>query len=154
MSLSLKKEKMIEYLENAKAQGENFRCMLWGTVYADLPLFENRSAVSIAMIFTLAPGVSAMPNNAFCYVGLTEKSIYLIALDAYSTSKIIATFVLPFEDITSLKMRKALLGGSHIIDIECGGFVKLTVKNTSIGTDIKDQKERVQEFINAMESLL
>jgi len=74
MSLSLKKEKMIAYLEGAKAQDEEFKCMLWGTVYAQTSNFENRSAMSIAMAFTPAPGVSGSLNNAFCYIGMTEKA--------------------------------------------------------------------------------
>jgi hypothetical protein len=154
MGLSLKKEKMAEYLENAKAQDENFKCMLWGTVIAKLPKFEGRTLVSKIMFFTPAPGIGgSMPNNAFCYIGVTEKSFYVIALDAYDTSKIIGTFMLPFADITSFAARKAFLGGSHVVEIECEGHVHLTVKNTSIGTNIKDQKERVAAFLAEMETL-
>ena len=153
MSLSLKKEKMVEYLEDAKVQGENYKCMLWGTIYAKFSSFQNRSAASIAMAFTPAPGVAGSLNNAFCYIGLTEKSLYVIALDAYNTSRITGTFALPFENITSLKMRKALLGSSHRVEIECGEFVILTVKRTSLGTNIKDQKERMEEFLTALEAL-
>ena len=153
MSLSLKKEKMIEYLEGAKAQDENFRCMLWGTVYAKSSSFQNRSAASIAMAFTSAPGVSGSLNNAFCYIGITEKSLYAIALDAYNTSRITGTFVLPFANITSLNVREALLGGSHKVEIECGEFVSLAVKGISLGTDIKDQKERMLDFLTTIEAL-
>jgi hypothetical protein len=153
MSLSLKKEKMIAYLEGAKAPGENFRCMLWGTVYAKLSI-KNLSAVSKTMLFTAAPGAAGTPNNAFCYIGLTEGGLYVIALDAYNTEKIIGTFTLPLAGITSLKSRKALLGGSHIVEAECGGeYVSLTVKSTSLGTDIKDQKERMEGFLAAIEVL-
>ena len=153
MSLSLKKEKMVEFLEGAKAQGENFKCMLWGTVYADLPIIENRSAMSIAMLFTLAPGVSGTVNNAFCYIGLTEKSLYVIALDTYDTSRVIGTFTLPFENMTSIKIRKALIGGSHTVEVECGSFISLTVKSISLGTNIKDQKIRMEGFLAEMEAL-
>jgi len=153
MSLSLKKEKMIEYLEGAKAQDENFRCMLWGTVYAKFSSFQNRSATSWVMAFTPAPGVAGSLNNAFCYIGLTEKSLYVIALDAYNTARITGTFALPFANITSLKVRKALLGGSHTVEIESGDFIRLTVKGISLGTDIKDQKERMAGFLAEIEAL-
>lgn len=153
MSLSLKKEKMIEYLEGAKAQEENFKCMLWGTVYAKISSFQNRSAVSTAMAFTGAPGVSGSLNNAFCYIGLTEKSMYVIALDAYNTSRITGTFALPFANITSLNVRKALLGGSHTVEIECGEFISLTVKGISLGTNMKDQKERLVGFLAEIDTL-
>jgi hypothetical protein len=58
---------------------------------------------------------------------------------------------MPFANITSLTMRKGL--GSHTIEVECGEneYVSLTVKSTSIGTNIKDQKERMAGFITAME---
>ena len=143
---------MIEYLEGAKAQGENFKCMLWGTVYANLPVIGNRSAASILMLFSPAPGVSGMINNAFCYIGLTERTLYVIALDAYDTSRILGTFALPLAGITSLKTRKTPLG-PHVVVIECGEYVKLSIKNTSLGTNIKDQKERAEEFLAEMELL-
>jgi hypothetical protein len=151
MSLSLKKEKMIEYLEDVKIQGENFRCMLWGTVYAKLSDFHNHSAVSIIMFFTPAPGVSGFLNNAFCYIGLTEESLYVVALDSYDTARIIGNFKIPLSSITSLNMRKGL--GSHTIEIGSNGFISLNVKSTSIGTNIADQKKRMEEFLVAIEAL-
>ena len=77
----------------------------------------------------------------------------MIALDAYDTSRITGTFALPFANITSLTVRKALLGGSRKVEIECGEFISLTVKGISLGTDIKDQKERMAEFLTAIEAL-
>jgi len=153
MSLSLKKEKMVEFLEAAKFEGENFKCMLWGTVIADLPVIKNRTAVSVIMQFTAAPGAAATMNNAFCYIGLTEMSLYVAAVDSYNTSKVIGTFMLPLAKITSLKIRKALFGSSHTVELECEGFISLTVKSTSLGTDIKDQKERMEYFLAEMETL-
>ncbi|MCL2815943.1 MAG: hypothetical protein FWD23_15210 [Oscillospiraceae bacterium] len=153
MSLSLKKEKMAEFLEAAKSQGESFRCMLWGTVIADLPVIKNRTVVSVIMQFTLAPGVAATMNNAFCYIGLTETSLYVVAVDSYNTSKVIGNFVLPLAQITSLKTRKAFFGNSHTVEIECDGFISLTVKSTSLGTNIKDQKQRKESFMAEMEIL-
>ncbi|MCL1854410.1 MAG: hypothetical protein FWF86_01640 [Clostridia bacterium] len=153
MSLSLKKEKMIEYLESEKARDENFKCMLWGTVYAKLSSFENRSVVSKIMTIKGAPGVAGTLNNAFCYIGMTEKSLYVTALDAYDTSRITATFAMPFANITSLNVRKGLFGGSQTVMIECGEPISLTVKGISLGTDIKDQKERMAEFLTAIEAL-
>jgi hypothetical protein len=160
MGLSLKQEDMVNYLEQAKAQAESligaeapretFYHMLWGTVIADLPVIEGRTAASVVMAFLPAPGVGgAMPNNAFCYIGMTEGTLYVIALDAWDTSKIIGTFEVPFSTITSLKMRKGL--GSQTIEIQAGGFISLTVKGTSVGTNIKDQKERMAGFISGME---
>jgi hypothetical protein len=153
MSLSLKKEKMAEFLESAKPQDENFKCMLWGTVIADLPIIQNRNAVSVIMQFTPAPGVSGWMNNAFCYIGLTEKSLYVAAVDSYNTSKVIGNFMLPLAHITSIKIRKALLGGSRTIELDCNGPISLTVKGTSLGTNIKDQKERMEYFLSEMETL-
>ena len=151
MGLSLKKEEMIQYLENIKAPGENFSCMLWGTVIAKLSSFHDHSAASIIMAFTLAPGVGGFLNNAFCYIGVTEQKIYVVALDSYNTSKIVGTFAVPFANITSFKGGKAF--GSYTVTLECGERISLTVKSTSVGTNIKDQKERMAEFVTAMEAL-
>jgi len=153
MGLSLKQEEMIKYLEDAKAPGETFKCMLWGTVYADFSSFQNHSAASIFMAGTLTAGVAGSLNNAFCYIGLTDQSIYVIAVDAYNTSTITASFGLPLAGITMLNIRKAPLGASHTVEIESGEYVSLTVKSTSIGTNIKDQKERMQFFLAEMEKL-
>ncbi|MCL1803071.1 MAG: hypothetical protein FWG30_05430 [Eubacteriaceae bacterium] len=149
MSLSLKKEKMIEYLQDAKKHDENFECMLWGTIYADNLSFKNRSAMSKGMVFTAAPGVSGSLNQAFCYIGMTEKSFYAIALDAYDTSKIIGTFYIPYTSISSLHVQKAILTNTHRVMIDFGDIVTLTVKGISLGTDINDQKERMADFLAA-----
>jgi hypothetical protein len=154
MGLSLKKEEMISFLENVKIPGETFRHMLWGTATStDLMSFQNRSAASIIIFFTASAGVSGSLIQAFCYIGMTDTSLYVVALDAYNTSQIVGTFTLPYANITSLKIRKTALGASHTIeiDIEGGGFISLVVKGISIGTDIKDQKERMAGFLAAIE---
>ena len=153
MGLSLKKEEMIEYLDDAKARDESFRCMLWGTVIANPSSYQNQGTVSKAMIRSSAPGIAGSRYQKFCYIGLTEKSLYVIAVDTYNTSKIIGTFAFPLAKITSLNTRKGLLGVSHTVAIECGEVVALTVKRTSLGTNIKDQKTRMEDFIAALETL-
>ena len=152
MGLSLKSEEMVQFLENAKTPGETFRHMLWGTATSkDLLSFKNRSVASAIMFFTATPGAAGMLAQAFCYIGMTDNCLYVIALDAYNTSKIVGTFALPYADITSLKLRKTMLGASYTIDIECGGYLSLVVKGVSLGTDIKDQKERMEGFLTALE---
>ena len=153
MGLSLKKEEMTEYLENAKAHGEYFKCMLWGTVIADPSSYQNQRAVTRAMAHSSAPGVAGSKYQRFCYIGLTEKSLYVIAVDTYNTSKIIGTFALDIAKATSLNMRKGFLGASYTVSVRCGGLISLTVKKTSLGTDIRDQKTRVEQFISALEAL-
>ena len=153
MSLSLKKEKMIEYLNCAKAPDESFTCMLWGTVFADISRFQNRAVVSLVMAFTPTPGVAGSLDNAFCYIGLTEKTLYVIALDTYNTTKITGTFALPLVHITALTLRKGLLGVSYTVEIVCGEYISLTVKGLWLGTDIKDQKERMGTFVSRIEAL-
>ena len=153
MELSLKKERMIEYLEGVKAPGETFRCMLWGVVYADTSRFQNQSLTSKVVADSDVPGVAGSSGSGFCYIGVTDQSLYVIALDSYNTSIITGTFAIPFASITGLTIRKALLGGSRTIEITCDEWISLTVKSTSIGTNIKDQKERMGEFLAIMESL-
>jgi len=153
MGLSLKREEMIEFLEAAKMPGESFNCMLWGTVYADISNFYNHSVASIIMSLTFRPGVAGLLDNAFCYIGLTEQSVYVVALDSYNTSKITGQFALPYENIASMNISKAPFGVSHTVTIECGELVSLTVKSTSIGTNIKDQKTRMELFLVTMEKL-
>jgi len=53
--------------------------------------------------------------------------------------------VLPYADITSLKVSKTMLGASHTVDIVCGGYLSLVVKGVSLGTDIKDQGVGIPE---------
>lgn len=151
MGLSLKKEEMIQFLEELKTPGENFNCMLWGTVIGDMSSFQGQSTATRFIAEFGGVGVTGSLNNAFCYIGLTEQGLYVIALDAYNTSKIIGTFAFPFVNITSLNVRKGL--GSYTVDVVYGGSISLTVKGTSIGTNIKDQKEQMAAFLAAIESL-
>ena len=152
MGWSLKKEKMVEFLEAAKRQEEVFLCMLWGTVYAETR-FENRSLASKVTAARGTPGVGGSPNGAFCYIGLTDQSLYVIALDFYNTSNIIGTFAFPLIHITSIAIRRGLFGWSYTVGVECGQRISLTIKGTSLGTNIKDQKERMRYFLASMESL-
>ena len=153
MGLSLKKEEMIEFLENVKAQDESFRCMLWGTVIASPSSYQNQGVLSKAISRSTAPGVAGSLYQKFCYIGLTEKSLYVIAVDIYNTSNIIGTFAFPLSMITSLKTRKGLLNVSYIVEIVCGDAISLTVKRTSLGTNIKDQGTRMEDFVSAMEKM-
>jgi hypothetical protein len=152
MGLSLKKEDMVTFLEEIKEDDESFKCMLWATLYAKLPVFKGKSTVSKVMQFTLTPGVGGMINNSFCYAGITDKTLYVVAVDSYDTSRVIATFKLPFSDMEVFKINKGLMG-VYKLTIDTGNQVILTLKSTSIGTNIKDQKERVVDFLAAVEPL-
>jgi len=81
MNFILKKEKMIAYLEGIKAKGETFTCMLWGIVHANISSFHDRSAMSWISAFTFGEGVWGSLDKACCYIGLTEKRLYVVALD-------------------------------------------------------------------------
>jgi len=154
MGLSLKQEEMLEFLEAAKTESESFSVMLWGTAYASASKFQDRSAASNMIIGEGGGGVVGSVNNAFCYIGLTDQCLYAIAVDSYNTSKVIGTIKVPFAQITSLNVRKAAFGASHTVEVSFGDdFVSLTVKSTSVGTNIKDQKERMNAFLSQVEAL-
>ena len=154
MGWSLKREKMTEFLENIKTPGENFRCMLWGTIYTNPLNFQNRSVASIAMSMTGTPGVVGSLSGGFCYIGLTDQSLYVVAVDSYNTSIVTGNFAIPFADMKFLKMRVALFGVSRTVEVTSDVlYMSLTVKGVTLGTDIYDQKERMWEFWQTMESL-
>jgi len=50
-------------------------------------------------------------------------------------------------------VRDALIGRSRIVEVECGERIELTVKRTWFGTNIKDQKVRMAEFLEAIDAL-
>ena len=125
--------------------------MLWGRVYAKFTKFHDRSAATL--IFILAPGVGGAINNAFCYIGTTATSFYIGAVDPYNTDKKIGEFTIPYSEITALKVYKSSLGGEHRVEIDCGERITLAVKSLSLGTNIKDQKERFTQFIADMNVL-
>ena len=154
MGISLKKDEMVEFLEVLKTPDENFTIMLWGTVYAKASKFQDRSAASEYMIDEGGVGVTGSLNNAFCYIGLTDRGLYVVALDSYNTSKIIGTIKVPFEQITALNVLKAPFGASYTAEVHfAGDFIGVTVKSTSVGTNIKDQKERMNTFLSQIAAL-
>jgi hypothetical protein len=154
VGLSLKKEEMAAFLEETKVPGECFRCMLWGTVRADPESFRNQSVISsLTDDDSSIPGVVGSEDSGFCYIGLTDQSLYVVAVNALNTSMITGRWVIPFVNITALSLHKGLLGNSYAIGIEYGERIDLTVKSVSIGTNIKDQKERMKFFVAAVESL-
>jgi len=154
MGISLKKDEMVQFLDAAKTPEENFTIMLWGTVYAKASRFQDRSGASEFMIDEGGTGVTSSLNDVFCYAGLTDRSLYVVALDSYNTSKIISTIRVPFEQIAKLNVRKAPFGASYTAEVHFAeDYVGVTVKSTSLGTNIKDQKERMNLFLTQIEAL-
>jgi len=138
---------MVEFLENIKTQGETFICMLWGTVYADASLYVKESK-----LLSGTYGVSGSPNERFCYIGLTDKSLYVVAVAPLDTTAIVGSFKFSFDELTRLIIRKGLLG-TRTVEVAGNHNVKLTVKPISLGTDINDQKTRMVAFMAEIEKL-
>lgn len=168
MSLSLKKEQMEVFLRQSAGEGAQFSCMLWGVIIASpAEYFEMGSTATLIASGLLVPGVAGSLSQAFCYIGCTSDCIYMVAVDTYRTENAVARFTIPFAQINAVKAKKSLLSGTYTVEIdsvmidpgegegpeELPAWFMLQVKDTSMGTNIKDQKENKERFLGILEQI-
>ena len=84
--------------------------------------------------------------NSNAYLGLTEKAINLVALNPLDVTKIIGLFSIPRDQITKIDIQKKSF--SYIVIFHLGTEIIRTKMNlVAIGTNIKDQRRNVENFI-------
>lgn len=168
MGLSLKTADMNAFLHQSAGEAADFSCMLWGVIMASPSayLLRNRTAEDIDRGFIL-PGDNEPLSNTFCFIGCTNDCLYMVALYSYNTSVPLARFAIPFDAIKKVSVRKAFITGTRTFEIDCTltdigdeddpeeteypAWFMVEVKNITLGTDIKDQRENADAFFRILE---
>ena len=128
-------------LDELLQPGRNYQLKIWGTIMADAKTF-----VKIGALSTITGGaVAAMGalSNAYCYIGATEDYLNFVVVDSLNVRKVLHRFSIPFNSITSAKVKKGLLGRTTVVLRFEDQKMKLALMNNTIGSDMIGQKEGV-----------
>jgi hypothetical protein len=141
-----------EMLNAVAGEGETYQCRLWGTIMADAKTYAKIGGLSL-IAGSGAAALGAL-SNAYCYLGMTEKSINFVIIDSIDVSKIKNRLSIPVGSITKAEVKKGLIPGrtTVILHIE-NAKMKLALMNNTVGSDIKGQKENVEKFCQLVKNI-
>lgn len=128
-------------LDELLQPGQNYQLKIWGTIMADAKTFAMIGAIS-AVVGSAVAAMGAL-SNAYCYIGATEDYLNFVVVDSLNVRKILHRFSIPFNSITSAKIKKGLLGRTTIVLKFGNQKMKLALMNNTIGSDLIGQKEGV-----------
>lgn len=141
-----------EMLNAVAGKGETYQCRLWGTIMADAKTYAKIGGLSL-IAGSGAAALGAL-SNAYCYMGMTEKSINFVIIDSIDVSKIKNRLSIPVGSIIKAEVKKGLIPGrtTVILHIE-NAKMKLALMNNTVGSDIKGQKENVEKFCQLVKNI-
>ena len=128
-------------LDELLQPGQNYQLKIWGTIMADAKTFAMIGAIS-AVVGSAVAAMGAL-SNAYCYIGATEDYLNFVVVDSLNVRKVLHRFSIPFNSMTSAKVKKGLLGRTIIILKFGNQKMKLALMNNTIGSDLVGQKEGV-----------
>ncbi len=134
---SMNEEQKQRFLNEMLRSGESYQAAVWGIAAAD--------AKTCTMFSTLPAGMAAA--NMYCYIGMSEENINLVLVSSSDPSRQFGKMRLPFARIESAAVKNSLIPGRRVIDlIVSGRVVRLQLTNSTVGTDLKDQKEGIRRI--------
>ena len=121
-----------EMLNAVAGEGETYQCRLWGTIMADAKTYAKIGGLSL-IAGSGAAALGAL-SNAYCYLGMTEKSINFVIIDSIDVSKIKNRLSIPVGSIIKAEVKKGLIPGRKtvIMLIENSNMI-LALLNYSVG---------------------
>ncbi|RDU22025.1 hypothetical protein [Anaerosacchariphilus polymeriproducens] len=155
MSMKMSEQDKNTMLDQLLPEGEQYKAKMWGVIMAGM-----KDIAAIGVLGGLLAGVTSTAlgggaagamgalSNEYCYIGLTEKRIVVCVIQKLDCSKVKGSFQIPFNEIMNVKVSKSIIPGRSVVNIPVkGGKIKLSLMTSSIGSDIQNQKENVQIFL-------
>ena len=134
MSLTLSEETKNQWLDKFDT---SYLSKIWATIMICTPEIQKYAIHDKNQIKLI---------NSNAYLGLTEKAINLVALNPLDVTKIIGLFSIPRDQITKIDIQKKSF--SYIVIFHLGTEIIRTKMNlVAIGTNIKDRRRNVENFI-------
>ena len=163
MTLRMKTADMEKMLHEVVALDKKLNCTLWGVIMKsngellknNLPIGMAVGAVLGVVMAGAVGGAMGALSNIYCYIGCTDTSIHIVCIHSFDVSKVKAVITIPYNEISSIKIKRSLIPGGHIILIRCfqNSRLKISVMNNSIGTDMKNQKENAHKFFDILSNV-
>lgn len=159
MSIRMSESDKNTILNTYKPNNESYKAMMWGVIMASSKDLVNATMIGTASSLVLGAALGGGVAGAFgalsnqsCYIGLTESQIIFCTLGSFNVSEIKSVFSIPLNQIKKIKKKFSIIPGRTILMlyISKNNTLKLSLMNNSIGSDIKNQKENVQCFLNTL----
>ena len=108
-------------------------------------------------------GAKGALSNTYCYIGCGKEDIYIaclsipgtISLDKFDTSKIKYSIIIPQNTITKVKKCIQIIPGRRVVKLftNDGKRLIISVMNSAVFTNIKEQKKNADEFFKVLFSI-
>ena len=135
MALLLNESDMNKMLESIKPENETYKAKTWATILSGTVQMLALGALS----------------NVSAYVGVTESEMTVAILDTFDISHIYGELHLRYDQIKSLKIKKSLIPGQKVINIETeSSKLKMTLFNNPLSAKIPNQKEAIETIIHTL----
>lgn len=162
MSMKMCEEDKNGMLEYLLPNGEQYKAKVWGVIMAGVKDIAAigilGGLISVAAGSVLGGGTAGAMgalSNEYCYVGITEKRIVVNVIQKLDCSKVKSSFSIPFTEIKKVKVSKSIIPGRRVVQIFFqNGTIKLSLMSNAIGTNIQNQKENVECFIQNISRLI
>ena len=147
---SMNAHDMESMLGEILADGESYTCMLWSIIS-----LNSKTRIILAQTSDLPDSKpNMMPlTNVYAYVGLTEKHLNLVVVNAYKISQVMDRFSIPLSAITRVEAKNGLIIGKTL-DVRVGeARIVLEMSQFASGDRDDEQKAARAKLIAKMVEL-
>lgn len=144
---------MNEMLEAVLKKKEFYQCRLYGEFTAGMMACKKlgrwalpRRADAFSFVWSI--------DHERCYIGMTQRRIYIITLASVDAKRIDQKLAVPIADIVKTEIKRKPRAGQTTVVLHSKDFkVKITLPDAAARTDLQGQKENVEKFCRLVSEL-
>ena len=144
-----------EMLDAVLKKGEFYQCRLCGRFKVSARAYKKMGWWLLPRRpYILKFGSFEGINNKRCYLGMTQKRIYVILIDPVNEKRITEKFSIPIADIVKTKIKRKMRAGETWVTLCAKNFkVKIILPDYMSGIDLQQQKVNYERFCRLLERL-
>lgn len=151
ITFNLNEKDKNEMLDAVLKKREFYRCRLCGRFKAGILMYKKMGGWFLPR---RTYGLYGEIDNERCYLGMTEKRIYVVIIDSVNAGRIREKLAIPMADVIKTEMKRNLKEEQTAVILHSKDFkVKITLPDHMTGTDIQGQKKNVEKFCGLLEKL-
>ena len=140
-------EKLGAFLGNK----QKFDCKIWAVI------IENTANLMRKSIYFSSDfaGLTGDLSGKYCYIGVMDSKLFFAVVDSFNVEKDNYNLIVPFSNLKQVKIKGGIIPGKKVVLLYFveGGFMKVSVMNNAIGSDISDQKENATRFLQLISTI-
>ena len=137
-SLTMSEESKNKYLDEILEENESYLSKVVGKIPFCSSSLKEYSINNKKLVEKM---------NVYAYFGLTDSCLTIASLSSLNVTVTNGQFKIPLSDISSIEITKKSF--SYIITAHLeSGNIQLSLPIVSIGTNIKNQRQNVEQFVS------